>query len=313
MRSVLLAVVLVVFVLSGVPAFANGGDETDGRLNSAMLAKAGVLNEAAHFAEDSVTCARCGMEFAAGRHGQPAGAVPCPSCGNEDGAEREGSGFSFGADMGVLNKYVSRGLTYSEDPVFQPNVWGSYYGLTLNVWANLDLTDYNGMAGGFYEVDYGLDYTGEAGGLEYSAGALYYSYPRMDDAETVEIYAGLGLDAPLHPKLNLYYDCWRGDGFYGVFSVEHCVGLPSVLGCKTELGLAAQVGLGSKNYNVYSYGSDHTAFTDYVLTASLPVEVTENISVTPSVSYSSALDRTIRSKIDNDDAVIAGFVVSARF
>lgn len=306
MRSVLLAAVFSMAVMAGGPAFAEEGDEV-------VLAKSEALREAAHCADTAVRCLRCGREYAAGRHGQAVAAAPCPFCGEESAAGREEDVFCLGADTGIFSRYVSRGLTYSEDPVFQPNVWGAYKGLTLNIWANMDLTDYNGMAGDFYEIDYGLDYSGEAGGLDYCAGALYYSYPRMDGADTAEVYAGLGYDAPLHPRLKVYYDCWRGDGFYGVLSVEHCIGLPGVMGCSTELVVSAQAGLGSKNYNAFSYGSDHTAFTDYVLTASLPVAVSEHLSVTPSVSYSSALDRTIRSKIDNDDAVVAGFVVSASF
>lgn len=233
---------------------------------------------------------------------EPAEAVP--------GGEKA---FCYGADMAFFSRYVSRGLLYSDDPVFQPNAWASYKGFTFNVWGNLDLTDYNGWGGNFYELDYGLDYSGEAGPFEYSAGALYYSYPHFEDADTAEVYAGIEYESVLDPALTVYYDFWRGDGVYAVFSISHGFGLPDMAGCAASLDLSAQVGLGSKNYNVFSYGSDHTDFTDYVLKADLPVALSENVTVAPSVSYSSALNRRIRTKIDHDDAVIWGGVISASF
>ncbi|MBI5189407.1 MAG: hypothetical protein HZA22_01845 [Nitrospirae bacterium] len=231
----------------------------------------------------------------------------------EGHAEDGGGRLSYGADLGFFSSYVSRGLTYSEDPVLQPNAWVTYKDVTASVWGNVDMTDYNGMAGDLYELDYGLDYSVDAGDFELSAGALYYSYPHIEDGDTAEAYVGLGYHAPLHPILTVYYDFWRGDGFYGLLTIGHGIPLPEVAGREASLELSAQVGLGSKDYNAYNYGSDHTAFTDVVLTASLPVSVADHVSVAPSVSWSSVLDRTIRTKNSHSDAVIFGGMVTASF
>ncbi|MBI5189408.1 MAG: hypothetical protein HZA22_01850 [Nitrospirae bacterium] len=157
-----------------------------------------------------------------------------------------------------------RGVSYTDGPVFQPYVWASYEGFTASVWGNLDMTGFNGWAGNFHELDYGLDYAGE-------------------------------------------------DGFYGQFSVGHSFTLPVLAGCAASLDISAQAGFGTKNFNVYTYGSDHATVTDYALTAGLPVAVTEDITVTPTISYSSLVDRTIRSKCGHNDNVIFGGVVSASF
>ncbi|MBI5696884.1 MAG: hypothetical protein HZC51_14320 [Nitrospirae bacterium] len=284
-------------VLSCAPAFADEAEAAAGGGDAAATA-----------------CPACGREFDVGRHGQEGWTATCPSCGRDVECEsEEEGGFTFGADAGFFSQYVVRGVSYTDGPVFQPYVWASYEGFTASVWGNLDMTSFNSWAGNFHELDYGLDYTGEAGIIEYSAGALYYSYPHFDGEDTAELYAGLVADVPLSPRLTVYYDCWRGDGFFGQFSVGHSFTLPVLAGCAASLDLSAQAGFGTKNFNVYTYGSDHTTVTDYALTAGLPVAVTENITVTPTISYSSLIDRTIRSKGGYNDNVIVGGVVSASF
>ena len=80
---------------------------------------------------------------------------------------------------------------------------------------------------------------------------------------------------------------------------------------KPSLALSGQVGWGSRNYNSFNWGAEHGTFTDLVITASLPVAISDHFTVKPTVSYSTVLDRTIRTKDFKNDNVIWGVVLSA--
>ena len=260
-----------------------------------------------------VQCPNCGTRVAVGRHGQEGQVMKCPYCGKEFCVREEvEKGLCYGVDAAFLSKYVARGVTTTDGWVFEPNVWASYKGFTGSVWANMDLTNRNRNRGEFNEVDITLDYSTSFGGLGLSGGSIYYTYPNTDAKDTAEVYAGVGYDMLLSPRLTVYYDFWQVDGFYGVFSLSHGFELPQPAPwMKPSLALSGQVGWGSKNFNSFNFGTDHSTFTDMVYTASLPVQVFDRFTVKPLVSYSSVLDRTLRSKNEHNDNVIWGAVFSA--
>lgn len=293
MRTALFTMAFIALIaLTGAPAFATDGGE-----------------------QQQFKCSNCGETINIGSHTQSGQTVKCPNCGAEICEKKEEeAGLCFGADAGFFSKYVSRGVTWTDGPVFQPDLWASYKGFTLSVWGSMDLTGKNGLEGDISELDYTLDYSNNIGPLEYSAGAIYYTFPNTGDADTAEVYAGLSYDILLSPKLVVYYDFWQADGFYGVMSISHSFEMPELIkGIKSSVDLSAQAGLGSRNYNEFYSGDSHTAFTDYLLTVAVPVSLTDNISIKPTVSYSSVLDKTIRTKSSHNDNVIFGGVVSASF
>jgi len=272
--------------------------------------------EAGDVTEVTATCPNCGEKITVGRHGQEALTVKCPKCGKEVEVckEEAEAGLCYGSDVAFFNKYVVRGLVTTDDPVFQSDVWLSYKGFTASVWGNMDLTDINTFGGDFNELDFTLDYSGSLDKLSYSSGLVYYKYPNTDFKDSAEVYAGVGYDLIIKPKLVVYYDFWQGDGFYGVFSLSHGFELPKVWEpVDASLDISAQVGLGSKNMNVYNFGCDHTAFDDLVFTASLPVAVSGYVTFKPTVSYSTVLDGAIRTKNGPNDNIVFGGVVSASF
>ncbi|MHB8174315.1 MAG: hypothetical protein ACYDFU_07655 [Nitrospirota bacterium] len=219
-------------------------------------------------------------------------------------------GICTGADMSFLGKYVSRGVTMTDGPVFEPDAWVSYKRFTATVWANMDLTDKNHKNGKFTEFDFTLDYSASLGKLGLSGGAIYYDF--ISAKNTAEVYGAASYDMFLTPKLVVYYDYWQVDGFYGVFSMGHCFCLPQpTKWMKPSLALFGQIGWGSKNYNSFNWGAKHSAFTDMVLTTSLPVSIPDHFTVTPTLSYSTVLDRTIRTKNYKNDNIIWGAVISA--
>ena len=305
-RIIVLGSIIAMIACSFGNVFAADPQEADTQEKTIQSASGDAGGE-----QETVTCPNCGKSFTVGRHGQVGQIMKCPYCGKEVCTKEEAEKvICSGADMAFLSKYVSRAVTMTDGPVFEPNVWASYKGFTASVWANMDLTDRNHNRGEFTEFDFTLDYSASVGKLGLSGGAIYYDFISAKD--TAEVYAGVGYDMFLSPKLVVYYDCWQADGFYGVFSIGHGFDLPQPAPwMKPSLALSGQVGWGSKNYNSFNWGAEHGTFTDLVFTASLPVAISDHFTVKPTVSYSTVLDRTIRTKDFKNDNVIWGVVLSA--
>jgi hypothetical protein len=82
-----------------------------------------------------------------------------------------GAQVTVGADLALNSRYMFWGLTLSNRPVIQPDVYLTYAGFTAGVWGNLevskdgdqgDLTS-GGDRSGLTEVDYWAEYNREVG------------------------------------------------------------------------------------------------------------------------------------------------------
>ena len=51
--------------------------------------------------------------------------------------------WSIDAALDYNSKYVWRGILVTDDPVLQPSITFAFKGFSLNIWANMDLTDVN--------------------------------------------------------------------------------------------------------------------------------------------------------------------------
>lgn len=161
---------------------------------------------------------------------------------------------TIGADLGLFSSYVWRGLSLTNKPVAQPDLYVTFpagnASITLGGWANIDLGKYDdqnddisesgGLSGfNFAEFDPWAEVAFPVGKATITAGATAYIYPnKVDnqdanfvptpgllttDANTVEIYAKLAVDAPLSPKINAYYDVDNIKGLYVEGSVSHSI------------------------------------------------------------------------------------------
>jgi len=228
------------------------------------------------------------------------------------------SKLSVGTDHAFLSRYVWRGLTATNDPVWQPDVWVSYDGFTFNVWGNYELTDVNNNENRFTEFDYTLDYSWDFKDVSFSAGGIVYTFPHVKDSTTAEAYLGASYDTILQPSLTVYYDFVQADGFYASLGVGHSFDLMDNALYKVDsdifsasLDLSANMGWASKNWNNFYYGADHSTFVDLLVGASLPIGITDYVTVSPSASYSTVTDGTLRTKVSNDHEWILGVTVSA--
>jgi hypothetical protein len=165
-----------------------------------------------------------------------------------------------GAQLDLFSSYVWRGLSLTNKPVAQPDLWVSFpagnASITVGGWANIDLGKYDdpendiSESGGlsafnfaefnpYAEVGFG---TGKA---TLTGGIVAYIYPNdtdnglNSDLNTWEVYGTVGFDVPLAPELSIYYDFDKIKGAYVEGAVSHSV----PLGESRSLDLGGVVGL----------------------------------------------------------------------
>lgn len=217
----------------------------------------------------------------------------CILCGVWCMLSRQAQAVEFGVDLPVNSKYMWRGLELNEDPVFQPDVWIKYKGLSLTVWGNMELTNVhnghgeNGETGDFTEVDYILKYENSFNKFKYSAGYIYYDYPHTNYACTYEVFGSIGYDILLSPTLTVYRDFKEADGWYSTLGVSHAIELQKLM--NSTLTLSGTIGFSSENHTKFYYGKDASTFTDSLLSAALKIPVTDSIAIIPTVNYSALL------------------------
>lgn len=222
---------------------------------------------------------------------------------------------SYGFESAFYTKYVSRGLVINDKPVFQQEAWVSWREWTLSVWGNMDMTDfgerlgYGNERGHFTEFDFTLSYSKTLGTFTVGGGYIYYRFPRTGAPPTQEVFVEVGADVPLSPKLTVYYDFDEGDGIYAMLSASREYRLSE----RIALNLCASVAYASSNYNRFNLGRDVSSLSDATFTVSLPIKLSDKLTLTPSIMYSNVLNGSIAKQTPADSAWVAGLALSASF
>jgi hypothetical protein len=156
----------------------------------------------------------------------------------------------IGAQLDLFSSYVWRGLTLTNKPVAQPDVWVSFpagnASITAGSWANIEIGKYDdpendisesGGVSAFNIAEYNpyLEVGFTAGKAALTGGVVGYFYTNnLDDApnggldsesNTWEAYGTVGFDVPLAPEFSLYYDFDKIKGAYVEGGVSHSVPL----------------------------------------------------------------------------------------
>jgi len=231
-----------------------------------------------------------------------------------------------GVSTAFMSKYIWRGQLLNDDYVMQPSVGINYGNFSASLWGNVDMTDYHDNDWEFTEYDWTLGYSNTVPGIDflsYSVGAIYYYFPSVgDDSDTIEVYAGLGLDMPLSPTLTMYRDVDEIDGTYLALSVSHSIENIFELspGMPVGMDISASTGWGSENYNKGYWGVNSSKMNDLTLSVGFPV-VMGSWTITPSVSYVTLLSSGVRasdwyatnSGNNDSDYVFTGITLSTSF
>jgi hypothetical protein len=207
----------------------------------------------------------------------------------------------LGAEAGLFSSYVWRGLSLTNKPVLQPDVYLSFpagqASVTVGGWANIDLGKYDDFDDDFSESG-GLsafnlaefnpyaEVSFPAGKATLTGGITGYIYPNdltedsngglNSDFNTWEVYGRAEFDVPLAPSLSIYYDFDKIDGAYFEGAVAHSVPLNERL--SLDLGALAGLSAGQDadlddagNPQAEFFNFAENGFTHLDLSAGLPL------------------------------------------
>jgi hypothetical protein len=168
---------------------------------------------------------------------------------------------AVGADLGLYSSYVWRGLSLTNKPVAQPDVYVTFpagkASITVAGWANIDLGKYDdpdndiSESGGLSsfnlaEFDPYAEIAFPLGKSTLTGGITGYFYPNdaglTSDFNTWEVYGKLSFDEVLlSPKISVWYDIDKIDGLYAEAALSHSL----ALGESHSLDLGATAGFNS--------------------------------------------------------------------
>jgi hypothetical protein len=205
--------------------------------------------------------------------------------------------------LSVLSAYYSKGVESSRgSAVIQPSVTVGYRGFAANVWGNLDTGPYQTPAGNkkkntWTETDLNLSYSKTIGMVNLGVGYSYFAYsPPFDGAarpdDQQEVNANVGLNVPLNPVLAVYKLIDKGSRWYIQIGVSHVFEFGKSVSLKLAGTAAYMIGVDTAypaevrfDDGANPTADKYNAPLDGVLTASLPVKVTDRVTITPTLSY----------------------------
>lgn len=202
--------------------------------------------------------------------------------------------------LSVLSSYVWRGYELSRNSVvIQPSMTIGYKGFSANFWGNLDTKAYSaGTAtypGTWNETDLTLSYSKALGLVTLGGGYIYYSLGSMnrdaaDRNDSQELFATASLNTLLTPTLTVYKEIDHYRNWFFLLGVSHVFEMGKAVSLK--LGATASYLLSTDEATYPKFDENAVATTEKfsnfhegTVSASLPVKVTDHITLTPTLSY----------------------------
>ncbi len=221
---------------------------------------------------------------------------------------------SFRGDAAVFSKYLWRGQRLTNDWSLQPSATVGAGPFAFNVWGTLDLAacnegdalllagnpaappgDHSGMQGKFSEVDYTFSYSSQVRKMNWTAGAIVYTFPERSATlnATTELYAGVTFDALLAPSATLYVDVDETGadggttGLYLKLGASHS--FPVGHRVFRSVDLSGSLGFANSGFGTYYYGASEAGPHDVNLTVAVPFRLSERWSASACIAYSGLL------------------------
>lgn len=201
-------------------------------------------------------------------------------------------------DATYVSKYVWRGIQQTTDYSYEPSLTFSHpSGLSYNIWANYNSSANSAHSNQIIEVDHTFNYAYSYKKISMNSGLIHYMFPNTTSPDTTELYTSFGFSGFLSPTVSVNYDFDKGKGAYFNFGGSYNYALPWK-SAKT-LALSAKVGYATASEDKYLYfGTDKSAFTDYLITASVPFTVGKEISIVPSLNYAGLINSQIKDNVE---------------
>ena len=206
-------------------------------------------------------------------------------------------------ELGLLSHYSWRGITLTDDPVFQPGLEISHEnGISLEVWGNADLGDDNDTRWEVNELRVAGEYGWRTDPFRFRVGLIEYLFPNAPFPGTREVFARLEYPRFVAPRLTVYYDFDEIEGVYADLAIEYDHRLGQLW------NLEAVLGAGFAD-SAFAIGPD-SGFHDGRMELGLEM-VVHGYSLELQAAYTDSLDRRVLP--DQPVGLWGGFVVSKSF
>jgi uncharacterized protein Gcw-chp len=230
-----------------------------------------------------------------------------------------------GAQLDLFSSYVWRGLSLTNKPVAQPDLWVSFpagnASITIGGWSSIDLGQYDdpeddiSESGGlsafnYAEFDPYAEVSFTTGKTSLTGGITAYIYPNdVDEApngglgsgsNTWEAYGTVGFDVPLAPEFSIYYDFDKVSGAYFQGAVSHSLALGE--SHTLDLGALAGFNLGqgfSEDDESFNFDDDGMTHADF--SAGVPLTAGA-FSITPVLHFQVSVDDATKFTSPTDDS-----------
>jgi hypothetical protein len=200
----------------------------------------------------------------------------------------------------VLNQYIWRGYELSRHSiVIQPSMTIGYKGFSANIWGNLDTKPYSpanaSYTGTWNETDLTLSYTATLGLFNVGGGYIYYSLASLnqdtaDRDDSQELFATVSLNTLLSPTLTIYKEIDHYRNWYFLLGISHLFELNKMASLKLAATASYLLSTDAEKYPKFDGDALATTdkfsnFHDGTVSASLPIKVSDRITITPTLSY----------------------------
>lgn len=240
------------------------------------------------------------------------------------GAASQATAATATVALDTYSAYMWRGLTFNDGFVLQPSIDVSANGFAINVWANYDLDDYNGVVeeNQFSEIDLTASYAFKLGAVDASVGIIEYAFPTTYPTSyngdpkavknTAEVFAGLSYDLGrgFVVSSKLYYDIDEVNDFYMTAGLGYSYSVND----KTTLGLSGLISYAGDDFAAF-YAPDSTdgGFFNYMLTASVKYMVTDAFGVSANINYTDSMDDNVLPDTNVDTTLFGGVSLTYTF
>lgn len=222
-----------------------------------------------------------------------------------DYLKEKGIEITSSATLDFYDKYVWRGQYLDTDPVVQPGISFSSYGVTVGYWGSLPMGATSDTLNSS-ESDYYLSYSYTLSPVTLSVGHTWYEFSGSSTSSK-EFYLSASVATLLTPTFAFYHDYedgkdlnTDGTGNYYTLSVSHSIPVWE----SVSVDLAATYGYIDGQW-LSGTGSHFTP------TIGLKLPLTANLTVTPTLGYNVTMGDLEDSNVANQESKLFGGVKSS--
>jgi uncharacterized protein (TIGR02001 family) len=204
---------------------------------------------------------------------------------------------SVSAECSFLNKYIWRGITYTDGLAVQPAITQEIGPWSIQVWGNFVGSDKNDVKDS--EIDLYLNYNLEFGKLSVTPSVFYYNYPGADSSKsTAEL--SLALSYPLGSFTigsSFSTDIKEAPGY---LFATHDISYEKEFFGKAVLNISAGIGWGTKKFFDYYLDVSKNSLSYYHAGLTLTYSINDQLSIKPTAEIYINADKAFEELVGSN-------------